>query len=248
VNAAQAKQVLLTCRPAGAERAEPEVSAALDLARQDAALGEWLRRHQRFQETVQRSFRGLPVPAGLAADIIARSRIVRLPWWRKPQGVAAAAAILLLLGLGAYWGSVWQHRAVHARDDLSTFRSRMVGNVERQYTMDIVTNDTNVVRGFLSGRQAPADYELPEGLNRLPLLGAGVLSWAQERVSMVCLQSPDQGTLILFVVNQAALQPPPGPSPEFQQVGGRMTASWSRNGKVYVITTTGSRESLQPLF
>jgi len=80
------------------------------------------------------------------------------------------------------------------------------------------------------------------------LLGAGVLSWAQERVSMVCLQSPEQGTLILFVVNQAALQPAPGPSPEFQQVGGRMTASWSRNGKVYVITTTGSRESLQPLF
>jgi hypothetical protein len=121
----------------------------------------------------------------------------------------------------------------------------MVGAVLRQYTMDIVTNDMSGIRRFLASRQAPADYVLPPGLATLPASGAGVLSWQSQRVSMVCLDSPDQGTLFLFVVDQAAVRSSPAAQPQFQQVNKLMTVSWSQGGKVYLLAGSGGRENLQ---
>jgi hypothetical protein len=121
----------------------------------------------------------------------------------------------------------------------------MVRSVLRQYSMDLVTNDMTAIRQFLTGHQAPADYVLPPGLTSLPASGAGVLSWQGQRVAMVCLDSPDQGTLFLFVVDQSAVRPPPPRNPEYLQVSKLMTASWTRDGKTYVLAGSGGREGLQ---
>ena len=243
MNATQTKHALLICRPRAQDKAEPEIARAIQVARADAAVEDWFQRHLRFQEGMQRSFRELPVPAGLAANILARRRIVQIPWWRKPAILAAAAVIALLLG-----GMIWQKNKA-PRDTFSIFRSRMIGNVLRQYNMDIVTNDAAVIHQFLVQKQAPADYELPPGLSGMPLAGAGVLGWASNRVSMICLQAPGPDTLFLFVVDQASIRPVPPATPQFVQVNSVMTASWSQGGKSYVLATTNSvREFLQRHF
>jgi hypothetical protein len=247
VNATQAKHALLLYRPRarGQAQAEPELAHAIEFAQTHGAVSDWLRRHTRFQDTMQRSFRELPVPAQLTAQILARRRIVRLPWWRKPWSLAAAAALFLLVG-----GSVahWQQNVLKAHNTFSIFLSRMVGNVLRQYTMDIVTNDTATIQRYLAGRQAPSDYQLPPGLARLPQIGCGVLGWGDGRVSMICLQPPGESILYLFVADQAAVHPVPPATPQFQQVNSLMTATWSQGGKVYILATPGSRESLQRHF
>jgi hypothetical protein len=245
VNSNQAKHALLLCRSRSEGQADPEIARAAELAHSDPVVGDWFHQHLRFQHDLQRSFREMPVPPGLAAGILARARIVRLPWWRKPTLLAAAAAIVLLLAFSAHW---WQASHRGAPDNFSVFRSRMVGNVLRTYTMDITTNDTTAVRRFLDSQQAPADYELPAGLANVPLLGAGVQAWAGEKVSMICLQPQGESTLFLFVVNQAAVHPSVGTKPEFVQVNTLMTASWTQGGKSYMLATSSSRESLQRHF
>lgn len=236
----QAKNVLLAYRAGQADAAEPDVVEARAWLERDAGLRQWFEKHAAFQHTVQRSFREIPVPPGLSARILLRARPPRRRVPRPPiVWYAAAAALVLFLGLAVFW------RPLSREGSFATFRSRMVGAVLRQYTMDIVTNDLSGIRQFLASRQAPADYVLPQGLATLPASGAGVLSWQSKRVSMVCLDSPDQGTLFLFVVDQSAVRASPTSQPQFQQVNKLMTVSWSQGGKVYLLAGTGGRESLQ---
>ena len=110
--------------------------------------------------------------------------------------------------------------------------------------MDIVTNDMSQVRRFLAGKAAPADYVLPPALTRLPVIGAGVLSWQGRGVSMVCLDSINAGTLFLFVLEESSVKDPPPKTPEFVPVFEMMTASWTEGGTVYVLAGSGGLEAL----
>jgi hypothetical protein len=188
----------------------------------------------------------MPVPGGLREAILQRARKVeRLPvpsWWQQPMVWSAAAAVMLFLGVALFWTGDESGASVEV------FRSRMVSAVLRQYTMDIVTNDMGAVRSFLTTRQAPADYVLPEKLGRLPVSGAGVLSWQDGKVSMVCLDSPQRGTLFLFIVDAAAVTTDAFPGRSFADVNQLMTVTWTNGGRTYVLAGQGGRSELERYF
>jgi hypothetical protein len=110
--------------------------------------------------------------------------------------------------------------------------------------MDIATNDLQVIRTYLDQQGAPSDYQLPAGLKRRPAMGAGVLSWRDQRVSMVCIDSQTKGTLFLFVASDPALRKPPGQR-EYTPVSDLMTVSWTDAGNTYVLAGHGNREWLK---
>ena len=240
MNRLEAKTILLAWRPDQADTRDPEVMQALVEARRDPVLREWFERHSAFQRSARQNFQVIPVPGQLRDRILARARIVKpVQRWRQPAVLAAAAAVALLLTLGSLF--LKPSRA----DSFQTFRSRMVRTVLRQYTMDLETNDMAQVRQFLRTRGAPSDYVLPQGLSPLPVAGAGVLSWQGRQVSMVCLDSTDQGTLFLFVVDRSAVTQAPSSTPEFEPVSKLNTASWTHEGRTYVLAGAGGTESLR---
>lgn len=242
MNSRESKTILLAWRPGHGDLRDAEVAAALEQAKRDPALNEWLEQHAAFQRTVARNFQEIPVPVDLRARILARPRNVVASWWRRPGWMAAAAAVALLLGLAAWWFQPLPENS------LSVFRSRMVKTVLRQYAMDIVTNDMAQVRAHLGSHQAPSKYVLPGKLNRQPVTGAGVLSFGSEKVSMVCLESVSQGTLFLFVVNRDSLKGPVPDAVEFLQVSKLMTATWNQGGLTYVLAGSGGRGALERYF
>ena len=234
----EAKKILLAHRPGGATAQDADVVAALRETGRDPALQEWWRQQQSFHAAMERAFAKMPVPAGLREQVLARAKIIPFPWWRRPKVWAAAAAIVLLLGLAAL---LWKPAP---NGSFETFRSRMVRSVLRQYRMDIQTNDLASIRQFLATNDAPADFTLPRGLAQLPPVGAGVLSWQAGHASMVCLDSGAQGTLFLFIAEGSAVRKPPSTAREFAQVSQLMTVSWTDGGKVYVLAGTGTRTAL----
>jgi hypothetical protein len=236
---ADAKRTLIAHRPGREDFHDAEVAAALARARHDPALGEWLEAQHRFHRAMEQALCDAPVPPALRERIISRAKILRVPFWRRSVTLAAAAAIVLLVGLSVLW------RREPGGDAFPVFRSRMVGAVLRQYTMDIETNDMAQIRRFLASRNAPADYVLSENLSALPASGAGVLRWRDAEVSMVCLDSQSRGTLFLFVVDQSQVKGPPGSVPEFAQVNRLMTVSWTESGKTYVLAGNGNQEWLE---
>lgn len=243
MNPTQAKSILLAYRPGMEDPDDHPLAEALELARRDPGLSEWLKHHLAFQSMMGRSLRDLPVPPQLAGRIRAGRPLTLKSggWSRHPGWIAAAAAIVVLLGLALFQSGPVRDTP----EDFSIFRSRMVRAVIRQYTMDIVTNDMNAVRIFLRSRQAPADYKLPQLLDQLPVFGAGVCKWQGEPVSMVCLDPPGEGRLFLFIVDESAVPKAPPAVPQFAQVSKLMTASWTTGGKTYVLAGTGGKASLQ---
>jgi hypothetical protein len=230
VNRKEAKQLLLLYRPESAEAPDPGTAAALALLDEDADLREWFEKEREFQRALRQKLRQLPAPAALRERILADSKVVRLPpRWRHPAWLAAAAAILLLLGLAVL------QLGSRAPDRFADFRSRMVGTVLREYRMDIETNSMAQVRRFLASQGTPADYQVPAGLDRLKLTGAGALRWRGHPVSMVCFDRGGGVMLFLFVMPRAAAKDPPSAAPSVAQVNKLLTASWTEGDKAYIL-------------
>ena len=183
MNSEEAKRILLAWRPDTADADDPDVAQALVQAGRDPVLRGWLEQHRAFQESMRRSFREAPVPPELAGKILAARMPRRSPiGWRRSTALAAAAVLAFLLGMAALW------MRPTGEGSFTTFRTRMVSKVLRQYPpMDLVTNDLTAIRHHQAARNAPADYRLPPGLAPLAVQGAGLLSWQDRKVSMVCL-------------------------------------------------------------
>ncbi|MGD0262164.1 MAG: hypothetical protein ABSD29_20555 [Verrucomicrobiota bacterium] len=234
MNSAEAKAVLLLYRPGAADAADPPMTEALELARQDPELGRWFEEHRAFQKAMRAKFRQIEVPAHLKTSLLtlqpaAQTFIPPPAWWRRPVWLTAAVAALLLLGLAGVW---LQPRAP---DRFANYQSRMVSEAQREYRMDLLTNDMRQIRQFMASRGAPADYDLTPGLEHLRLTGGGRLTWRSHPVTMVCFDRGDQQMLFLFVMKRSAVKDPPPETPQLAKVRQRLTASWTHGDNTYVL-------------
>ena len=250
MNREEAKEVLRLFRADSTQPDDPQVAEALQQAQRDPELREWLERSCAFHAAMRQRLQQLPVPTDLPQAILARSapvlgrssipvplgsavakdrqKIIR-PVWRQRSGwLAAAAGVAVLLGLAVLW---LQPRTP---DRFSDYRSRMIRNAARRYRMDILTNDLNQVRQFLARRGAPADFVLPNGLDKLSVTGGVSARWRGHPVSMVCFDRGDKQMLFLFVVDRSAVKDPP-PATQVAKVNQLLTSSWSQGDKTYVL-------------
>ena len=205
MNSAEAKRILIAHRSGREPANDPVIVEALEQVQRDPALAEWWHQQQAFHAAMRKGFSKIPVPDGLRERIRQRAKVIPFPWSRQPRIWAAAAAIVLLIGLTALF---WKPGAPEG--SFQNFRSRMVRSVLRQYRMDIETNDMASIRRFLDRKNAPADYTLPPKLSKFPPTGGGVMSWQATRASMVCFDTGATGTAFLFVVNRSDVERPPG--------------------------------------
>jgi len=235
-----AKEILLRYRPGSADASDPEFAEALEQARRDPELGGWFEQQQAFQSAMRDQFRQLPVPKRLQEEILAAYRPTVIPvWWRKPafQTLAAAAAIVLLLGGTLFW--------LRPREagDFEAFQSRVVRTAQRGYAMDITTTNLGAIRKYLAAQGALADYVLPAALERLPGDGGAVVRWRNKTVSMVCFDLGNHNDLFLFVARRADLpDAPSAPKPRFAKIGRLTAASWSAGDKTYVLAGSGDEQ------
>jgi len=234
VTSAEAREILLLYRPGTADSAEPEMAEALALARQDPELGRWFEEHRAFQKAISAGFRQIEAPAHLKASLLIRGparRALVTPqvWWRRPVWLTAAATGLLVLGLAGIW------LRPRIPDRFANYRSRMVGEAQLAYRMDLETNDMQQVRQYMASHGAPADYDLTRGLERLQMTGGGRLTWRSKPVTMVCFDRGDKQMLFLFVMKRTAVKDPPPETPQLAKVRQMLVASWTRGDNTYVL-------------
>lgn len=234
MNCSEAKEVLLLYRPGTADATDPQVAEALELARGEPELGRWFEQHRAFQKAMRAKFRQIEVPAHLKTSLLIQGAtpkkiIAPQPWWRSPVWLTATAAVLLLLGL------VGVLLRPSPPDRFANYEARMVSEAQREYVMDLVTNDMRQVRQFMAQHDAPADYSVPQGLERLQLTGGGRLTWRSNPVSMVCFNRGDNQMLFLFVMKRSAVKDPPPKTPQISKVSQMLTVSWTQGDNTYVL-------------
>lgn len=242
MNTHDAKRILTDYRPGRSENSR-EVTEALALVERDPELNEWFSGQQRFHANVKKSLRTIEVPADLKTRILSGKKVV--PLWRKTIPLyAAAAAAIILIGVATMW--------FQRSDEQITFagyQDRMVGFALREYRMDVLSEDPQVIRNFLRKQGAPADFQLPRGLAQLPVMGGARLSWQGAPVSMVCYKLKDKEIAYLFVTEETASKTEAALSavPTFGTTKGLQTATWKQGANVFFLAAPLGPEEMRAL-
>ncbi len=252
MNRDEAKDILLLYRHHHeADERDPQIAAALAVAKGDEQLAQWLEMHCARQFVLREKFRQIAVPAGLKEQILsehaASQRRLTRPAFNLQRALALCGIIVVaLLALFAYS----QRRP--AEDTLAVFQNQMVSVALRGYAMDLLTDDAEKIRAFLNGKNAPTDFVLPEPLKSVAQSGCAIQGWRDTRASMICFRTgkpllPGAASdLWLFVVDAKSVKGAPASSvPQFAQVNRLITATWTRDGKVYLLGMEGEAADIQ---
>jgi uncharacterized membrane protein YbaN (DUF454 family) len=248
MNRDEARQILLLRRPGAADEADPQIAAALALARRDPELARWLAEQEARQNAVRAAFREISVPDGLKEQIISEQAAQqRMTAHRRKTALATVMVVAGLVLLA------WQFFPARPADDtFAVYRQRMAGVALRGYAMDLITNNPAEIRDYLAQHQAPADYVLPASLQRIELVGCAIQNWQGAKVSMICFRTgrplpPGQASdLWLFVVDRAAVKASPATElPQLAAVNRLITAVWSQGEKLYLLETAGDEAAIR---
>jgi hypothetical protein len=186
----------------------------------------------------------ITVPPHLKANLLALRKIVRpVPWRFQPVKLAAAAAVVFLIGLSAFL-LLPQKPA-----QLASFREKMVRYSMREPGhVTFASHDITKIQQWLRDRGVDASFELPGGLQVKSAHGCRVIDWNGRKASMICFVLATGEHLDFFVMDRTGLpDPPENGAPQFASADGLMTATWTKGGKVYLLTSDGDKNSFQKL-
>jgi len=243
----EAQFTLLRYRPGTLDATDPEITEALELAKDDADLSRWLEKQCAQQEILRAKIRQIPVPVALKEQIIFERPRTPSVAPRRAFTLAAACALMMLIFWSGY--EAWQHSP--ADDTFTNYRRRIVSTALRGYGMAFESADREKIRSFLANKKIQ-NYELPGGLQKAEAVGCAIEDWQGTNVAMICfrtgapLQPGDKSDLWLFVVDQSAVKrAPDDAAPQFARVNKLTTATWTRDGKLYLLGTYGEEQSLR---
>ncbi|HEV2452955.1 MAG TPA: hypothetical protein VGY98_01755 [Verrucomicrobiae bacterium] len=232
MNNQEAKLILQAYRPNGQDAADPFFAEALEQVRLDPELQKWLGEETVLNSRIQKRLEtAIPIPAGLKSELLAlRKTVSPTPWWLQPMKLAAIGLVFAALGsllllIPQRTGQVASFRGTMARSSLQT-----------QEHVVFLSHDIASIQQWLQSKNMDSHFDLPTLLQAGTPQGCRVVDWNGHQATMICFMVNGLH-MDLFVMNRAGL---PNfhetGAPQFASADGLMTAMWSGNGNVYLLT------------
>ena len=117
MNTREAKEILLLYRGA-IDDSDPQFQVALDYAKTDPELGQWLREQTRCYDTIRTKLRGIEPPPGLSEKIVRRLPIPFPRDWSRIGQLAAAILISASVTALLMKWSERRHRSVAGAQEI----------------------------------------------------------------------------------------------------------------------------------
>jgi hypothetical protein len=165
------------------------------------------------------------------------------PWrWFQPMKLAAAAAVLLLLGLAAFL--FFPQRPA----PLASFHETMTRySLQQQGHVAYESHELAKIQRWLQDRGMETNLELPSALHSDPAQGCRVVDWNGRKATMICFILDSGEHIDLFVIDRVGLPDlPEGGAPQFAEANGLVTATWVKRDKVYLLAG-GNKKFLRKL-
>lgn len=239
MNTTEAKFILQARRPDGQDDSDPRFAEALEQARRDPALAAWAAREQAFDTAVAGKLRAVQPPAGLRAAILAGARMSRpAPFWRRPQVLALAASVAIVIGLAAAWPLL---RPAADTERLALGVMNEVGSESHHAAMPQAHGRLHALLTDSSTRLAAG---LPLDFARLKADGCRSLRIGGREVLEVCFERG--GEFHLYVAKRADFKGE-GP-PMFRERGTLATVTWTDSRHTYVLVSGDGAAALRNVF
>jgi uncharacterized membrane protein YbaN (DUF454 family) len=244
MNNQETKLILQAYRPGGEDASDPLFAKALEQARRDPELQKWFAEQNALEARLQaRLETAIPVPRGLKSDLLALRKISRpAPWWFQPMQLAAAAAVVLLLGLAVLF------LLPQKQTQLASFRETMARySAQEQGHIAFESHDLAKIQQWLQARGIETDFALPAAIPGRSTQGCRVVDWNRHKATMLCFVLNGEH-MDLFVMDRTGLPDlPENSAPQYAKAGDLMTATWSKGDKIYLLTGK-NKEVLQKVF
>ena len=256
MNRDEAKNILLLYRT-DADLADPQIVAAISFMKSDPELREWFEGYSAQQKILREKFRQVTVPAGLKEQIISEQKAMTAKKSRRDKVVAAGALVAIVASLVIMAMVYLPHRSANnypqvAANTFSGYENQMLYIASYNYPMNLATNDLGQIQAYLAKSQCPADYTLPATLAKTAATGCAVQNFLGTKISMICfstgkpLPPGHPGDLWLFVAPDSAVKDPPASAtPQLAEVSGVSVATWTQDGKIYMLATPGDQQAVQ---
>ena len=247
--------ILAARRASGQDDADPAIAAALTAAQQDPALRAWADEQQRTDATLVRKLRQVQPPPGLREAILTGAKVSRHGWWawfdkpawrnfRNSELLAVVALVLifavaLVSRLFVSSPSTWQLAGAIEVAKIESAAS----------SIEHLSGDIGEIRTWLAGKTCPSPASLPPQVRGLPIFGCSRLDWRGQPISIVCfdLGSGKEVHLVTISRTDIPVEPPIG-APEYAELNGYQTASWSEGDVAMMLIGKVPREDLEKLF
>ncbi len=238
----QAKLILHAYRPGGEDADDLFFADALEQARVDPEVGRWFAGQRAFDERMSGALQSCAPPARLRDSILLTGKIsnlprrkTRRPAWRHPGMLALAAAIVVLFAVAIVIRPRAERAAAHPMT-VATFTKQAL-DLASNVSLGKMSNDPAELRAWLAERGAPSNFEMPPGLRDVPGLGCQSYTINGAKVSLVCFMLSQDQIVHLFVVDKDALKDAAaGGKPVIRMENGVAVATWTSEGKSYVLT------------
>lgn len=251
----EAKLILHAYRPGGEDASDPFFAEALEQARRDPGLGDWLADQRAFDVAMQGAMQAEKPPVKLRDAIMLTRKVTALPPRRSrqfpvhPGFLALAAVIVVLLAVGILQVPQFRQNLVPSLTVSSFAHKALALTTSGNITLGKMSADPGELRRWLAERGSPSQFDLPPGLQGVPGLGCQSLTFDGKKVSLMCFAVAENQIVHVFVVEESSLAgAPPSSRPVVHSTDGNAWATWTSGGKSYVMTGTNvSRETLERL-
>ncbi len=199
-----AKFVLTTYRPNGADAQDPTFRAALDQAARDPELGAWFKEQRSFDSLVAAKLTEIQPPPALYPAIIAGLK-TRTPVRRfNLTPILALAAVFIVSGFILIPMLMEHQRTTSLIEQFQKANLTILSSPAPQ--LDLVTNDFARTQDYLAEMNAPCIPHLPGALLDLPTAGCKALYWNNHQLSLTCFRLPSGDLLHVFVIDGNAFR------------------------------------------
>jgi hypothetical protein len=247
----RAKLILQAYRANGEDTSDPFFSKALEQARLDPALRNWLIDQQAFDARMGRALQAITPPLDLREIIVLTHKVVPFPRWASRHKLlygallAAAACVAILLTATSVIHTGMARDKDHALSFATLTEQVLELKRHDQISLGEMSSDPSKLRGWLAERGAPSDFKIPPGLRGIPSLGCQSYVINGVNVSLVCFTLGPDRIVHLFITNMDDLEGAPNDAaPRLNTNDGVPFITWSAGGKSYVLTSDNVNENI----
>ena len=239
MNTTEAKFILRARRPDGRDDADPRFSEALEQARRDLALAGWMAREQAFDTTVAEKLRVVQPPAGLREAILAGARMSRpVSFWRRPQVLALAACVAIIMGLALAWPTL------RPAADTERLALGVMTEMSSPAHHPIVVGGRGALRVALADPNTRLAAGLPFDFTQLKADGCRSLHIGGREVLEVCFERG--GEFHLYIAKRGDFRG--DGEPIFRERGTLASVAWTDARHAYVLVTGEGAAALRNVF
>ena len=236
MNTTKAKFILQARRPDGQDDADPRFAEALEQARRDPALAEWLAREQAFDSAVAGKLRAVQPPADLRDAILAGARMSRpRSFWRRPQILALAACVTIAIGLAASWP------ALRPSADMERLALGVMAEVGSEAHHAAMPRARGRLQALLADSSTKLTAGLPLDFAQFKADGCRSLRIGGREVLEGCFERG--GQFHLYVAKRDDFKGEGRPI--FRERGTLATVTWTDERNAYVLVSDSGAEALR---